>query len=47
MAKITDFWRRLQIFGEDYEFFGEDNGFFGEDYRFLYLRQCLLCILMS
>ena len=37
MAKTKDFWRRLQIFGEDYEFFGEDYGF-------LYLRQCLLCI---
>ena len=35
LAKITDFWRRLRIFGEDY-------GFFGEDYGFLYLCQCLL-----
>ena len=27
LAKITDFWRRLQIFGKDYGFFGEDYGF--------------------
>ena len=33
-------WQRLRIFGEDY-------GFFGKDYGFLYLCQCLLCILMS
>ena len=42
------------VFGEDYGFwwrrrriFGKDYGFFGEDYGFLYLCQCLLCILMS
>ena len=47
LVEITDFWRRLRIFGEDYGFFGEDYGFLGEDYGFLYFCQCLLCILMS
>ena len=40
VVKTKDFWQRLRIFGDDYEFFGEDYGF-------LYLCQCLLCILMS
>ena len=47
-------WRRRRIFGKDYgflakitDFFGKDYGFFGKDYGFLYLCQCLLCILMS